>query len=123
MPPFFGATPADRAACAKALIDGVSIGSLKVTLDGRAVPNLGRFRAASPDFTFTIPDASGDNLLGVTCPSGEATCSGLSSANGFWVLLRPPPPGSHVIHFEASVISGPGAGFFQNVTYNLTVAG
>lgn len=118
---FFGATPAARAACAKTLIDGVSIGSLKVTLDGVAVPLLGGFRAASPDFKFTIPAPSADNLLGVPCPGGQATCSGHSSADGFWVLLGPPPPGIHMIHFEASVASGPAAGFSQDVTYKLTV--
>lgn len=112
-PPFFGATDAERAQCAQTLIDGVSVGSLKVTLDGRNVPNLGRFRAASPPFDFTVP---ADNILGVPGPA-----SGRSSADGFWVLLRPPAPGSHVIHFQAAVVSGPAAGFTQDVTYNLTV--
>jgi hypothetical protein len=111
--PFFGETDADRAECAKTLIDGVSIGSLKVTLDGRAIPNLGRFRAASPPFDFTVPP---DNILGV-----PASTNGHSSADGFWVLLKPLAPGTHVIHFEGAVVSGPAAGFTQNVTYNLTV--
>jgi hypothetical protein len=112
-PPFFGATDAERATCAQTLIDGVSIGSLKVTLDGRAVPNLGRFRAASPPFDFTVP---ADNILGVPGPA-----SGRSSSDGFWVLLRPLHRGNHVIHFEAAVVSGPAAGFTQDVTYLLTV--
>jgi hypothetical protein len=115
--------PAERAACAETLMDGVSIDSLTVTLDGVAVPDLGHFPAASPDIMFTIPDPTGDNLIGVSCPTGEAICSALSTADGFWVLLRPPPPGRHVIHFEASVISDPAVGFSQSVTYSLTVVG
>src|SRR5260221_7029575 len=100
-PPFFGATPVERAVCATKIINGVDISSLEVTLDGLPVPALARFRAASPDFSFTVPT---DNILLVPGPA-----SGFASSNGFWVLLSPPAPGSHVIHFKADVGPGPGA--------------
>ena len=123
-PPFFGATDAARAQCAKTLIDGVSIGSLKVTLDGKAVANLGKFRAASPPYDFTVPLATppafAGNILGVPGPA-----SGRSVTDGFWVLLKPLARGNHVIHFEATAEitfpTGPPVPFDQFVTYNLTV--
>jgi hypothetical protein len=113
-PPFFGQTDGARAACVKKVIDGVDISSLKVTLDGVNVPDLSGFRAASPPFDFTMP--TNDNILGL-----PGTTSGRSASDGFWMLLEPPPTGSHIIHFEAKVVSGPGAGFSQDVTYKLTV--
>ena len=113
--PFFGATDGDRAACATQFADGIGISSLKVTLDGVNVPGLDRFRATSPPFNFTIP--KNYNILFVR---GNTT-SGRSAADGFWVLLKPSAPGSHVIHFKGAFVSGLGAGFSQDVTYNLTV--
>jgi hypothetical protein len=114
--PFFGATDAARALCARQIMDGVGIATLKVTLDGVEVHNLVRFRAASPPFNFTIP--LNDNIL----PVNRVT-TGRSASDGFWVLLRAPEAGSHVIHFEAAFVTGVGAGFSQNVTYNLVVRG
>ena len=112
--PFFGRTPKQRAACAKGFVDGVGLGTLRVTLDGVDVPNLRRFRAASPDFAFTMP--AEDNILGL-----PGVTSGRASADGYYVLLKPPAPGHHVMHFEGAFLSGPAAGFSQDVTYQLTV--
>ena len=113
-PPFFGATDADREACASQIADGIGIRSWKLTLDGVDVGNLGRLRAASPPFDFTMP--RNDNILFV-----RSKTSGRSASDGFWVLLQPPARGSHVIHFSGIVASGVGAGFSQDVTYDLTV--
>jgi hypothetical protein len=113
---FFGATPVKRAVCATKIINGVVKSSLEVTLDGVAVPALARFRAGSPDFSFTVPGPDSDNLLGVPGPD-----SGFAASNGFWILLSPPSPGTHVIHFQATLARGPAAPFSQDVTYNLTV--
>ena len=113
-PPFFGATDAARAACASQIADGIGIRSWKLTLDGVDVGNLGRLRAASPPFDFTMP--RNDNILFV-----RSKTSGRSASDGFWVLLQPPARGSHVIHFSGIVASGVGAGFSQDVTYDLTV--
>lgn len=112
--PFFGATDAEREACASGIADGIGSNTLKVTLDGVDVANLARFRAASPPFDFTMP--KNDNILFV-----NGKTSGRSASDGFWVLLMPPSPGSHTIHFEGAFVSGIGAGFSQNVTYNLSV--
>ncbi len=37
-------------------------------------------------------------------------------------MVKPLPPGQHVIHFEGAFVSGPAAGLAENVTYVLTVA-
>jgi hypothetical protein len=113
-PPFFGSTDEERLACAQALIDGVGISTLKVTIDGVDVKSLRRFRVESPPFDFKMP--AQNNILflpGVT--------SGRSTSDGYWLMLKPLSPGTHVIHFEAAFVSGPGAGFSQDVTYVLTV--
>jgi hypothetical protein len=113
-PPFFGATDADRKACAQGFADEIGLSTLRLTLDGVAIGNLARFRAASPPFSFTMP--RNDNILFV-----QGKTSGRSVSDGYWALLEPPAPGNHVIHFEGAFVSGPGAGFSQNVTYQLSV--
>jgi hypothetical protein len=113
-PPFFGRTDAERLACAQEVIDGVSIDSLKASIDGVAVGGLEDFRVQSPPFDFRMP--AQNNILDL-----PGVTSGRSASDGYWLMLEPLSPGPHVIHFEAVVVSGPGAGFSQNVTYNLTV--
>jgi hypothetical protein len=112
-PPFFGKTKKARAECATSIADGIGVRTLSVTLDGKSVTKLDRFRAASQDFEFYVPR---DNVLGVPGPA-----SGKAASDGYWMLLQPPSSGKHVIHFEGQFTSGPAAGFAQNVTYDLTV--
>ena len=111
-PPFYGKTPNDRKACVNGVINGVQVSSVKVKLDEDNLDDLGGFRVASEDFHFTMPPT--DNILGVM--SGAS--SGNAVSDGYWMLLKPPTPGRHTIHFEASI---PAAHFAQDVTYNLTV--
>jgi hypothetical protein len=112
--PFFGSTDEERLACAQEIIDGVGINTLKATIDGKEVKYLHRFRVASPPFEFTMPAL--ENFLGL-----DGVTSGSSVSDGYWLMLHPLSPGSHVIHFEGAFVSGVGTGFSQNVTYHLTV--
>jgi len=112
--PFFGSTDEERLACAQAFIDDVGKSTLKATIDGVDVRSLPRFRVASPPFNFRMP--AQNNILFV----GGVT-SGRSASDGYWLMLEPPSPGTHVIHFEGAFVSGLFAGFAQNITYNLTV--
>jgi len=112
-PPYFGETKRARAECPRFIADGIGVRTLNVTLDGKSVPSLGSFRAASPDFRFHVPS---DNVLGVRGPA-----SGKAASDGYWMLVQPPSSGKHVIHFEGQFTSPPAAGFAQNVTYDLTV--
>jgi hypothetical protein len=112
-PPFFGATAENRAKCAAQIVDTTSIDSLVVTLDGVGVPNVGRFRAASPPFAFTMPAVH--NFLGL-----PGVTSGDSASDGYWILLSPPSPGGHVIHVEGAFLSTT-TPFSQNITYLLQI--
>ena len=86
-----------------------------MVIDGKEVQDLGDFRAQSPFFDFILPP---DNFLGLA-----GVTSGSAVSDGYWLMLKPLSPGNHVIRFEGAFVSGPGAGFSQNVTYNLTVKG
>jgi hypothetical protein len=112
-PPFFGRNDAQLTKCAKILVDGVNINSLKGTLDGVSVPNLAGYRVASPVYTFTM--RATNNFLGL-----DGVTGGRSAADGYYLLLARPAPGDHTIHFEGAFDSGPGAGFSLSVTYHLT---
>jgi hypothetical protein len=91
-PPFYGATPAERSACAKAWIDHVT--DLSATIDGAPVPNPADFRVQTGDFPFSVPD---DNVLGVQGPA-----SGFASGDGYYLMLKPLPPGVHTIHITGT---------------------
>jgi len=110
-PPFFGATAHAREECAETLIDGVSTRSLQFTIDGVPVRNLSRYRVQSPQYHFSMPAT--DNVLGVT----SGATSGLSVSDGYFLMVQL-ARGHHVVHFAASIVSGPGAGFSQDITYD-----
>jgi hypothetical protein len=112
--PFHGDHERELRACAKTLIDGVEVSSVQATIDGKAVEKLRHARVQSPVFDFIMPGR--ENFLGL-----PGVTSGSSVADGYWLILEPLAPGDHVLHFEATIVSGPGAGFSQDVTYTLTV--
>ena len=113
--PFFGATPAERAACAKSFMDGAT--GLTATIDGVSIQNLMAYQSASSDFDFTVPD---HNILFVP---GLGAASGKSSANGFYLMLAPLSAGAHTIHFAgmAGIPGNPSSPFTIDTTYSLTV--
>jgi hypothetical protein len=113
-PPFFGETAQELRECAAELVNGVGVETLQVVVDGKQVQNLEDFRVQSPLFDFILPP--GDNFLGL-----PDVTSGSAVSDGYWLMLKPLSPGNHVIHWEGAFVSGPGAGFSQNVTYNLIV--
>ncbi len=113
-PPFFGSTDEERLGCAQAFINDVGRSTLNATIDGVKVKHLKRFRVESPPFDFRMP--AQNNILFL-----PNVTSGRSASDGYWLMLKPLSPGTHVLHFEAALVSGPFAGFSQNVTYHLTV--
>lgn len=112
--PFFGATAAARADCARDITNGAVQEAFKLTLDGRTLDDFGGFRVASAPFRFHQPATN--NLTGVV-----GVTSALSASDGYWVLLAPPSPGHHVIHFTSIVNYRNVIHFVQDVTYDLTV--
>lgn len=96
-----------------ALIDTVT--GLECTLDGVAcVDDLAPFRVRSPSFTVIAPPKG-------VLPPGQLSVPGNTDplvSDGYWLLLDPPMPGSHTIHFQAQAMEGQ---FMLDVTYNLTI--
>ncbi len=112
-PPSNGSTPQELRTCSGTIADGISIRSLKLTVDHVRVRDLESFRTVSPFFDFTVPT---DNIFGVNNVTG-----GSSVSDGYFVMLKPLSPGNHVIHHEGAFVTGPAAGLSFSVTYNLTV--
>ena len=106
-PPFFGRDEAELRACASALVDPALVPM--VTVDEAAVPDAARYRVQTPPFRVALQP---NNVLGV--PPTVATVV----FEGYFVLLRPLPPGSHEVRFG---VSGP-EGSLGEVAYDLTVA-
>jgi hypothetical protein len=77
-------------ACAAAFIDLFPHHALAATVNGNPVPIV---RAQSPLLTVQLDP---DNPF--AAPAGEY----LETADGYWVLLDPLPPGNQVIHFTAA---------------------
>ena len=96
-----GMSCADKQARAKRFADHVVSGL--VLLDGRPVGELQRMRVASGD-CFASPD-------------------GLSGASdGYWLMLKPLPPGKHQLAVAATFRDGPRQ-TMQNFRYELEVVG
>lgn len=80
-----------------------------VEVDGRPVDDITAFRCQTDEpFMVTLPDGNVFNV-----PAGTY---GPSISDGYYLLLRPLPPGEHTIHFVTE--SGDTS---QDVTYHITV--
>jgi hypothetical protein len=66
---------------------------LSVTVDGKAITNLGSYRALSPDFTLDLPTG---NIF--DAPAGAYKPS---AADGYYIMLTPLTPGTHTIQIKA----------------------
>jgi len=118
-PPSYGANPQDMRTCAASAMDGLGVTTLKLTVDGKNISQeLRQNHVQTPYYDFTMP-ALPDNILYIL--EGVTATSGSSVADGYLVMLKPLSPGKHMIHFEGSFLSGPGAPGSFGVTYYLTV--
>ena len=79
-----------------------------VEIDGVAVNNPEQYLEKSVLFDLFLPEES---LF------GELTLSPCVDS-GYYLLVRPLPPGAHTIKFQASSAN---CGFGQDIIYNLTV--
>jgi hypothetical protein len=115
-----GKTEAELRACATALGDFIADAPSKqsLTVDGKELPT---YRAASPLFTFSLPQ---DNILGVVHPKPS-----LSVADGFFAMLDTLEPRRkpYIVAFGGSLripasATDPAFTFSTTVTYAITVA-
>jgi hypothetical protein len=89
------------------------IDSLHATFDGATIPQATLFthREASPDFSFV---AVANNNFGI--PAGN---SGIAVADGYFLMLDPLTPGTHVLNYGGGATA---FGIFLNETDTVTVA-
>jgi hypothetical protein len=88
---------------------------LTASLDGKRLRDLDDQRVPSPVFAITYPENA---ALGPPHPAGTYTPN---VADGYWLMLAPPPAGAHTIFFEVRFTGGPFQGTHAVVTYHLTV--
>ena len=81
-------------------------------IDGVAVPNPKRYRVATQACFDVYAKVS--PMLGKAEPHPSAS-------DGYWLLVKPPPKGRHVIRFSARYDSLVGGGLEQDVEYELRV--
>ena len=98
---------------------------VEVTVDGMPVPNLlAENRFPSPIFSYT---GAVDNPFDTSCsgrPAGECYegFHDTAFADGYYVMLRPLPPGEHQIKFKGHLfIPEWGWEFGDEIIYNITV--
>jgi hypothetical protein len=117
-----GATPAEAARVCSDATDLIDIRSLKVTIDGVTLHNLGQFRTPSPVYSFT---GNSPNFCSLNCctnltPHCYEGFHAQGVGDGYYVMLKPLSAGHHTLHFHAEIPDwGPGA--TQDVTYHLNV--
>lgn len=109
-----GTTYRELRGCASEIADAFT--DLSLTVDGRPQLGLGRFRVQSGLFVFTgVPgnftDVPDNPLPAVGGPTR-------SVADGYWALVGPLGPGTHVVSFGGSYPPGP---FETSVSYTLLV--
>jgi serine/threonine protein kinase len=118
--PFIGATQEQRAAGANELAE--LIVDLYVEVNGKAVDDPYSFRVASPDIKFNAP---------TPWIFTERGGRGKSSADGYYLMLYPLPPGEHIIYwrgafdltplFDVSDLLDIDPYYFIETTYRITV--
>jgi hypothetical protein len=106
-------TEQELTTCATSLIDKAT--NLKVSIDGVNFPDLNKYRFQSSLYNFTIP---ANNVLGLAPGTTD------SSANGYWIMLKPLSKGSHTIEFGGSILdvsTTSNVNFATDATYHLIV--
>lgn len=87
---------------------------LFLSVDGREIQQLEKYRVHSRAFNVTFPE----NAL-----FGAKAGPTLAVSDGYWIILEPLPPGVHEIHFKSS-LTNPTTGilfFTDDVKYHLNI--
>jgi hypothetical protein len=103
--------------------------TLTLEIDGQAVDGLDEYRAHSDTFASLAPEDMEDRVWTICAgPIRDNACGVLVGSerevvtDGYWVMLRPLPPGDHQIHFASSVIVSGQTVFSLDITYDLVVS-
>jgi hypothetical protein len=91
---------------------------LFLSVDGREIQQIEKYRVHSRAFNITIPETLPENTLFGANPGPSHAVS-----DGYWIFLEPLPPGEHETHFKSS-LTNPTTGilfFADEVKYHLNV--
>jgi len=93
---------------------------LHASIDGAPVQNLLAYRAAYAPFGYLVPATDnllqflGENVPGAGWPTRFVFPA---ASDGYWLMLKPLPPGPHTINFGATTATQ----FQLDITYQITV--
>jgi len=105
-------------AALQSFLNGVSVSSLSAEFDGLPIENLARFETQVTQFSYTLP--ADPNVYSCEGEPGVTGSVSPSYAAGYYIMLPPPAPGAHVLHFAgSSPASNPPV--TVDVTYNFTI--
>jgi hypothetical protein len=85
-------------------------------IDGVPVSTPEQYLVQSPLFTVQLPP---NNAYGITTSDAPALTLDPAVDRGYYLFVKPLPPGRHTIHFASA--PGPSCASAQNVVYDLTV--
>jgi len=103
-----GQTASAQRDCANFFANHIVVSSLFCTIDGQSVQNLGTYRFVSSQFTFNAP---------TPWIFGDTGGTGTSVSDGYFVMVKPLPIGTHTLTCGGAFDFGFG---FGN-TYQLTI--
>jgi hypothetical protein len=93
--PYTGDSEAELAACAAA--DADRYANIVISINGTAIPDIGKYRVATEPFTLMLPE---ENIL--AAPAGATT----AVADGYLVILEPLPAGEHDLVVSSELADG-----------------
>lgn len=118
VPPAMQLTDSANMALVQNEMAGVDVSSLSADFDGAPITNLARFATQVTKYSYIVPPEPNT----YTC-AGEPGVTGPvdpSYAAGYYIMLSPPTPGAHTLHFTGtSNSSHPSVNI--DITYHLTV--
>jgi hypothetical protein len=109
-----GTTEEDLHKCAQE--DQSSNPTLFLSVDGRQIQQMEKYRVHSRAFNITIPETAPENTV-----FGAKAGPSRAVSDGYWIILEPLAPGKHEIHFKSS-LTNPITGilfFADDVEYHL----
>ncbi len=104
----------DFRTAASKLIDSVT--HIRVTIDGKEIPDADIHRISSPLFNLTYPENNLFNVIANTTDKGVS--------DGYWIFLEPLSKGEHKIHFGGSIVDITPTGnvnFVTDTNYESTI--
>jgi hypothetical protein len=89
---------------------------LSCEIDGKPIADMRAYRFTADPFGCDLPSGNIWEFFGCSTPAGHYEPM---APDGYYLMLKPLPPGPHVLHFSGTV--GPPIGFTLDITYDLTV--